>query len=170
MLARSPAAHLGEGSPIFTVFSPTDANGLRTQLTKALNKALADQRKHILREFSLDQKDSALSRLFAEFSLDDEKSALSRLSKMLETTSEQIGKNFTLDDESSALARMKRELLGTIEQLARGNVEFQSQVGEALTRLGTRKKSETITTRHGFAFEERLGAPLPAVAQGAGVS
>lgn len=165
MLARSLAAHLGEGSPIFKLLSPTDANGLRAQLTKALEEALADQRKHILREFSLDQKDSALSRLFAEFSLDDEKSALSRLSKMLETTSEQIGKNFTLDDESSALARMKRELLGTIEQLARGNVEFQSQVREALTRLDTRKKSEAITTRHGIAFEERLGALLADEAQ-----
>jgi len=160
MLARSLAAHLGEGSPIFKLLSPTDANGLRAQLTNALEAALADQRKHILREFSLDRKDSALSRLFAEFSLDDEKSALSRLSKMIETTSEQIGKNFTLDDEGSALARMKRELLGTIEQLAKTNVEFQSQVREALTRLDTRKKDEALTTRHGVTFEERLGALL----------
>jgi hypothetical protein len=165
MLARSLATHLGEGSPIFRLLSPTDANGLRAQLTTALEAALADQRKHILREFSLDRKDSALSRLFAEFSLDDEKSALSRLSKMIETTSEQIGKNFTLDDDSSALARMKRELLGTIEQLARSNVEFQSQMREALTRLDTRKKDEALTTRHGIAFEERLGSLLADEAQ-----
>ncbi|MGA7119691.1 MAG: hypothetical protein WBY94_06310 [Polyangiaceae bacterium] len=165
MLARSLAAHLGEGSPIFKLLSPTDANGLRAQLTTALEAALADQRKHILREFSLDRKDSALSRLFAEFSLDDEKSALSRLSKMIETTSEQIGKNFTLDDEGSALARMKRELLGTIEQLAKTNVEFQSQVRETLTRLDTRKKDEALTTRHGVTFEERLGALLADEAQ-----
>ena len=42
------------------------------QLAKTVEDALADQRKHILREFSLDQKDSALSRLVAEFSLDDD--------------------------------------------------------------------------------------------------
>ncbi len=165
MLARSLAMHLGEGSPIFKLLSPTDANGLRAQLGKTLEVALADQNKHILREFSLDHKGSALERLFAEFSLDDEKSALSRLSKLLVTTSEQIGKNLTLDDEGSALARMKRELLGTIDQIARSNVEFQAQVRESLARLDTRKKSEAVTTRHGVAFEERLGALLSEEAQ-----
>lgn len=160
LLARSLAAHLGEGSPVFRLLSPTDANGLRAQLTKTIAEALADQRQHILREFSLDRKDSALSRLFAEFSLDDDTSAMSRLSKMLAATGEQIGKNLTLDDESSALARLKRELLGTIDQLARGNVEFQAQMREALARLDTRKKDEARTTRHGFAFEEQLGALL----------
>jgi hypothetical protein len=165
LLARSLALHLGEGSPIFKMLSPTEASGLQAQLTKTLEEALAEQRRHILREFSLDQKDSALSRLFAEFSLDDDKSALSRLSKMLSATSEQIGKNLTLDQEGSALSRLKRELLSTIEQLARSNVEFQSQVREALARLDTRKKTEALTTRHGIAFEDRLGALLGDEAQ-----
>lgn len=160
MLARSLALHLGEGSPIFKLLSPTDASGLRAQLTKTIADALAEQRGHILREFSLDHKDSALSRLFGEFSLDDEKSALSRLSKMLSVTSEQIGKNLTLDDEGSALARLKRELLATIDQLARGNGEFQAQVREALARIETRKKHDDLTTRHGITFEECLGAVL----------
>jgi hypothetical protein len=160
VLARSLAAHLGQGSPIFRMLSPDDANGLRAQLTKAIEDSLADQRKQILSEFSLDRKESALSRLVAEFSLDDDRSALSRLSKMLAETSEQIGKNLTLDDDGSALARLKRELLATIEQLARGNAEFQTQMREALARLDTRKKEEARTTRHGFAFEERLGALL----------
>jgi hypothetical protein len=165
MLARSLATHLGEGSPIFKLLSPTDATGLRAQLTKTLEDALADQRRHILREFSLDHKDSALARLFGEFSLDDDKSALSRLSKMMAATSEQIGKNFTLDDDGSALARLKRELLGTIDQIAKNNGEFHAQVREALARLDTRKKSDALTTRHGVAFEERLGALLSEEAQ-----
>jgi hypothetical protein len=160
VLARSLAIHLGEGSPIFKMLSPTDAGGLRAQLTRAIEESLAEQRKHILREFSLDHKDSALSRLFSEFSLDDETSALSRLSRMLSTTSEQIGRNLTLDDEGSALARLKRELVSTIDQLVKGNVEFQSQVRESLARLETRKKDDALTTRHGFAFEERVGALL----------
>jgi hypothetical protein len=160
ILARSLTTHLGEGSPIFRLLSPTDANGLRAQLGKTIEDALLDQRKHILREFSLDQKDSALSRLVSEFSLDDDHSALSRLSKMLTATSEQIGKNLTLDDDTSALSRLKRELATTIEKLARDNVEFHAQVREALARLDTRRKEEARTTRHGVAFEERLGALL----------
>jgi hypothetical protein len=165
VLARSMASHVGEGSPLFKLLSPTDSNGLRAQLATTIADALAEQRAHILREFSLDRKDSALSRLFGEFSLDDDRSAMSRLSKMLAATSEQIGKNFTLDDESSALARLKRELQGTIEQIARDNVEFQAQMREAIARIDTRKKSDASTTRHGVAFEERLGALLADEAQ-----
>ena len=165
LMARSLAAHLGEGSPIFRLLSPTDASGLRAQLTKSIEDALADQRRHILREFSLDQKDSALSRLFAQFSLDDDASALSRLSRMLATATEQIGKNLTLDDDTSALARMKRELTSTVERLARDNLEFQSQMREALARLDTRRRQEAVTTRHGVTFEERLGALLADEAQ-----
>lgn len=165
LLARSLASHLGAGSPIFKLLSPTDAGGLRMQLTKTLEDALADQRKHILREFSLDQEGSALSRLVGEFSLDDDKSAFSRLSRMLSATSDQIGKNLTLDDDASPLARLKRELLGTIEQLTKSNVEFQSQVREALAKLDTRKREEARTTRHGVEFEERLGALLSEEAQ-----
>lgn len=165
VLARSLTSHLGEGSPIFKMLSPTDAGGLRMQLTKTIQEALAEQRKHILREFSLDEEGSALSRLVSEFSLDDDGSALSRLSKMLTATSEQIGKNLTLDDDASSLSRLKRELLGTIEQLARTNAEFQTQVRESLARLDTRKREEARTTRHGLEFEERLGALLAEEAQ-----
>jgi hypothetical protein len=160
VLARSLAAHLGEGSAIFKLLSPTDANGLRAQLVSSIEGALAEQRKLILREFSLDQKDSALSRLVAEFSLDDEKSALSRMGRMLAATSQQIGKDLSLDDEASALARLKRELTSTLDQLARDNVAFQGQVRESLARLDTRRKEEARAPAHGLAFEERLGALL----------
>jgi hypothetical protein len=165
LLARSLSSHLGEGSPIFKLLSPTDANGLLAQLTKTLEEALVDQRRHILREFSLDQEGSALSRLVGEFSLDDETSAFSRLSRMLAATSDQIGKNLTLDDDASPLSRLKRELLGTIEQLTKSNVEFQAQVREALAKLDTRKREGARTTRHGVEFEERLGALLAEEAQ-----
>lgn len=165
VLARSLAAHLGEGSAVFKMLSPDDATGLRAQLAKTLEAALAEQRSHILKEFSLDHEGSALSRLVGEFSLDAEGSALSRLSKMLSATSEKIGKDLTLDDDASALSRLKRELLGTIEALGRGQVEFQAQVREAMARLDTRKREEARTPRHGVAFEERLGALLSEEAQ-----
>lgn len=165
LLARSLAAHLGQGSAIFQMLSPTDANGLRAQLAKTLEDALAQQRAHILREFSLDHEGSALSRMAAEFSLDAEGSAMNRLSKMLAATSEKIGKDLTLDDEASALSRLKRELLGTIEQLGKSNVEFQTQVREAMARMDTRRQEEARTPRHGVTFEERLGALVAEEAQ-----
>jgi hypothetical protein len=165
VLARSLAAHLGEGSTLFKLLSPTDATGLRAQLAKTVEDALTEQRTHILKEFSLDRKDSALSRLVAEFSLDDDASALSRMSKMLTATSEQIGKSLTLDDEGSPLARLRRELLATVEHVAKTNVEFQAQVRETLARLDARKKEEARTPLHGIDFEERLGALLAEEAQ-----
>ncbi len=165
LLARSLAAHLGQGSAIFQMLSPTDANGLRAQLQKTLEDALAEQRQHILREFSLDDEGSALSRMAAEFSLDDEGSAMSRLSRMMTATSERIGRDLTLDDEGSSLSRLKRELLGTIEQLSKSNVEFHAQVREAMAKLDTRRKEEALTPRHGVTFEERLGALLAEEAQ-----
>jgi hypothetical protein len=131
-----------------------------TEMTDRVAGHLAEDRKEILREFSLDQKESALSRLVAEFTLDDERSALSRLSKILAATGEQIGKNLTLDDEASALARLRRELLATVGQLARDNVEFHGQVREALGRLDSRRKEQEKTPVHGVTFEERLGALL----------
>jgi hypothetical protein len=164
-LARSLASHLGEGSPLFKLLSPTDSAGFRAQLSSTVEEALADQRKVILREFSLDQKDSALSRLVREFSLDGEGSSMSRLAKMLATTSEQIGKNLTLDDEGSALSRLKRELESMVARLARENSEFQLQMREAMARLDTRKKEGARSPRHGVEFEERLGALLAEEAQ-----
>jgi hypothetical protein len=165
LLARSLVSHLGEGSPLFKLLSPTDSAGLRAQLSSTLEEALADQRKVILREFSLDQKDSALSRLVAEFSLDGEGSSMSRLAKMLATTSEQIGKNLTLDDEGSALARLKRELENMVGRLARDNAEFHLQMREAMARVDTRRKEDARSPRHGIEFEERLGALLADEAQ-----
>jgi hypothetical protein len=165
VLARSLASHLGEGSPIFRLLSPTDANGLRAQLAKNIEEALAEQRRLILREFSLDQKDSALSRLVSEFSLDDEGSAMSRMSRLLTATSQQIGKDLSLDDEASALARLKRELTSTLDQLARDNLDFQGHVRESLARLDTRRREEARAPAHGLAFEEMLGALLSGEAQ-----
>jgi hypothetical protein len=164
-LARSLASHLGEGSPLFKLLSPTDSAGLRAQLSRTVEEALSDQRKVILREFSLDQKDSALSRLVREFSLDGDGSSMSRLAKMLATTSEQIGKNLTLDDEGSALSRLKRELESMVARLARENAEFQLHMREAMARLDTRRKEGARSPRHGVEFEERLGALLADEAQ-----
>jgi len=168
VLARSLARHLGEASPLFKLLSADDANGLRAQIVSAVESALADQREQFLREFSLDHAGSALSRLVQQFSLDDDGSAMNRLSKMVSAATEEIGRNLTLDDDASALSRLKRELEATIDRLVRENVEFQTQVREALARLDTRKKAEARAPRHGIEFEERLGALLAFEAERSG--
>ncbi|HLK36335.1 MAG TPA: hypothetical protein VKU41_06250 [Polyangiaceae bacterium] len=165
ILARSLAAHLGEASPLFKMLSPTEATGLRGQLTTTIEQALEGQRQLILREFSLDRKDSALSRLVGEFSMDDEGSAMSRLSKMLEATSVQIEKTLTLDDDTSPLSRLRRELFAAVERLVKDSGEFQSQVREALARLDTRRREEVRAPRRGVDFEEHVGALLADEAQ-----
>ncbi|HEV8323622.1 MAG TPA: hypothetical protein VG389_18535 [Myxococcota bacterium] len=176
VLARTLAMHLGEGSPIFKMLAPDEATGLRAGLEKTLEHALAEQRVQVLREFSLDHKDSALSRLLAEMrtrqtemqtdmtatvsavmnelTLDQPNSALSR-----------VVKNLTLDDEHSALSRLKRELMGTIDDLVRRNTEFQTDVRATLAGLQARREEAARSTRHGVSFEAELGELLAREAQ-----
>ena len=104
-----------------------------TQLDNSTDEKLKEQRKKVLGEFSLDNKEGALSRFIAElsdhqgeltkklntkidevvkeFSLDDENSALSRLVKNVDRAQKKITSEFSLDEENSSLFRLKRERL-----------------------------------------------------------
>ncbi len=186
-LARTLAAHLGAGSPLFRLLSPEEAHGLRGQVEGALREALGEQRQLLLAQFSLDNRESALSRLVAEmrerqsqiqadvkgqvelvvreFSLDRKDSALSRLVERVEAAQRAIGQNLTLDDEASALSRLRRELQGAVGELAKGQQEFQSQVRETLAVLRTQREEAERSTRHGATFEAQLGEALQAEAQ-----
>lgn len=141
LLARTLAQHLGEGSAVFKMLSPTEAGGLQMQLTSALQEALAQQRQRLLDEFSLNNKESALSRLVGEiasgqgelqtdlrgqieaavkeFSLDEPNSALSRLVGRVDAAQRSISEQFSSDNEHSALSRMQRLLQDTSDQIGR---------------------------------------------------
>ncbi len=186
-MARTLAVHVGRDSALFKMLSPAEADGLRAQVEGALAAALREQSAEVLRQFSLDHGDSALSRLVRElrahhgdlsrdlkgqveavvreFSLDKPGSVMSRLSGLLTTTQEQIGKNLSLDDEKSALARLRRELMSKVEEIARHNVAFHSDVRATLSALDARKDEAARSTRHGLTFEEALGSLLAAEAQ-----
>lgn len=132
VLAKSLVHHLGEGSPIFKLLSPTEATGLKAQIEKTLEGALAAQRGEILKQFSLDMKDSALSRLVSEmkarqaeltselkgqvsevvkeFSLDNENGALARLVTQVDRAQKRIADEFTTENEQSALSKMSKLL------------------------------------------------------------
>jgi hypothetical protein len=155
VLARTLAASLGERSPLLRLLSSTDREGIQARIREALDVSLADQRRQILREFSLDNRDSALARLVAEitakqteletdlrgcvddvtkeFSLDQPDSALSRLVARVEATQKSISDQFSLDNEMSALSRISLMLTTTSQDISR-NLTLDDEAS-ALSRL-----------------------------------
>ncbi len=148
---------------------------------------MRQQRDRVLSEFSLNNKEGALSRLVREltdnhgqlteqlqgkidevvkeFSLADESSFFSRLQKTLDLTSQAIHTNLTLDDEQSSLARLKRELLTILDKHTQTNAVFQEEVKVALAQMKARREEAARSTRHGLVFEDALCELLERVAQ-----
>ena len=179
-LARTLAAHVGQGSALMQVLDPQSTNGLVALLTQATETTLAEQRERILREFSLDNGNGALARLVSElqrnhgdvgkaleqrvdtvvgeFSLDRQDSALSRLVSRVEAANRSISSELSLDNGGSALARMRKELLGVIEEQQRANADFQREVLRSLTEMTARKQEAEKSTRHGLVFEDAVAA------------
>lgn len=178
-LGRTLAAHFGQESPLFKMLSPTESAGLMQALRETLGDQLLRQREHILNEFSLNNKESALSRLVGElsasqgkltvsleekidevvreFSLDEDNSALSRLVKNVEGAQKTITSEFSLDNDASALSRLKNLLEGT-RQAIDGNLTLDNDQS-SLARL--RKEVLEILekhaqTNHSFQSEVRL--------------
>ncbi len=182
VIAQTLAEHIGEQSPIFKLLSPKQSDGLLATLADTLKRALDGQRDEVLKQFSLDRKESALSRLVAEvatsngklrgelsedvgkivneFSLDREGSALQRLSSMLAKTNEAVQTSLTLDDETSPLARLKREILDVLGQHNVANVTFQTEVRSTLETFKTRREEAARSTLHGNTFEDKVGEIL----------
>lgn len=189
-LARQLAAHLGEHSPLFRMLAPDAADGLKARLAQATEVALTEHRDHLVRQFSLDDPASALSRLVREIearqmrlgddvkgqvevlrkelTLDAPDSALSRMHAMLHAAQGQIDKHLTLDAEDSALARVRRELVAGLEALQRGNAAFQAEVREALAAMQARKAEAARGTAHGHEFEAAAGAVIAELAAAKG--
>jgi plasmid stability protein len=177
-LCKTLVAHFGGESPLMKLLSPHESQGLLQALKQTLEAQLAAQRDHVLREFSLDNKEGALARMIGEltashgqltlalekkigtvveeFSFDKEDSALNRLVKNVEGTQTTIAREFSLDDERSALSRMKGELLAILEKQTRANSTFQEEVKVALAALTARREEAQRSTRHGLAFEDAV--------------
>ncbi|HEV8414178.1 MAG TPA: hypothetical protein VGQ49_11325 [Bryobacteraceae bacterium] len=184
VMAKTLAAHLGEGSPIFRMLSPNEANGLKAQVAGALELALAEQRQHILREFSLDNKDSALARLVTqlttnngqlqsnlqeqvvglvnEFSLDQPDSALSRLVSRVEAAHTSIADQFSIDNEQSAMTRLSKMLQNTSDHIDK-NLTLDDDKS-ALSRL-KRELQGTLDSiaEKNSAFQSEVRATLSAL-------
>lgn len=134
-LAQTLATYVGENSALLKVLSPDQSQGIVAALTEVISTALEQQRDHVLRQFSLDEDDSALSRLVqkvldangsfradlskdltklcGEFSLDNENGALARLVRQVDRAQRSIVEQFSSDNENSALRRMSKLLEST---------------------------------------------------------
>lgn len=167
---------IGEDSTLLRALTPDESNLFLGGLRASLETSLSAQSGQILREFSLDNDDSALARLVRElkarhgeltgdlakqiqsvvneFSLDNDDSALSRLVRRVEQAQKQISSEFSLDAENSALARMKRELLHVLDAQRQRNEAFQAQVQEALSNMKVRKEEAARSTTHGRSFQD----------------
>src|SRR3954470_15602738 len=66
MFARTLVSHVGRDSAIMKMLDPRQSDGLLTSLSKTVDGQLTQQRDHLLKEFSLDNKDGALTRLITQ--------------------------------------------------------------------------------------------------------
>lgn len=177
-LARTLLTHVGENSLLMKQLSPDQSQGLLARLQTIVEMQLGEQRDKVLREFSLDEENSALSRLIKEltskhgdlskdiknkidgvvkeFSLDEENSALSRLVKNVDRAQRTITNEFSLDNETSGLRRLKNELTTILEAHVKTNAEFQEEVKIALGKLVTKREVEAQGPQHGGTFEDAV--------------
>ena len=178
VLCSTLSAHFGNESPLMKTLSPDQSTGLLSTLRKTIDEQLVSQREHVLKQFSLDSKESALSRFISEltdrqtqlsdklhgkldevvdeFSLDNGDSALSRLVQNVDRAQRTITKEFSLDEENSALARLKREMFELLESQKKTNQQFQTEVKETLAALSARREEAERSTRHGLEFEDAV--------------
>ena len=141
LFARTLVSHVGRDSALMKMLDPRQSDGLLTSLSKTVDDQLTQQRDHLLKEFSLDNKDGALTRLITqltsnhgdlskdiqtkidviikEFSLNEENSALSRLVQNVTQAQRTITNEFSLDSDTSCLSRLKRELKDLLDRLGK---------------------------------------------------
>lgn len=186
-LTETLAKHVGEGSPLIGLLSPGEENLFIQALHARVDDVLQTQSAAVLREFSLDNTDGALTRLVrelndrhgqltgnlseriddvvAEFSLDNDESALSRLVQRVEQAQSRISAEFSLDANDSALARMKRELTQVLAEHQNRAQDFQQTVLTALEAMKVRKQEAARSTTHGREFEDAGFAFIQSVVQ-----
>src|SRR3954470_4089279 len=66
LFARTLVAHVGRDSTLMKLLDPQQSDGLLNCLRKTIDEQLVDQRDHLLKEFSLDNEDGALTRLVTQ--------------------------------------------------------------------------------------------------------
>ena len=138
-LSTTLEKHLGSDSPLLQTVSADRSKGLLAALSEVLEESVQSHNEVITSEFTLDNEDSALSRLVAkitdengqlrkefsedvvalrkEFSLDNDDGALCRLVRQVEQSRRAIVEEFAPDNENSILSKIGRLLESTNESI-----------------------------------------------------
>lgn len=162
-LTRTLEAHFGPESAIMKRLSPSDAAGLSQELIRLLEQQSRAQRDQLLREFSLDTDDSALSRLVARVQGSNE-----ALGAGLGEKVDALVKELSLDQEASGLKRLRDELLQVLTGHARAEAEFRESVLQKLGVMAGEQKTAARTPLRGLTFEQALFDRVQRTAEGAG--
>jgi hypothetical protein len=177
-IAQTLTQHVGATSPLMALLTPDDSNRFLAAVKGNVEATLSVQTSQVLKEFSLDNPEGALSRLVrelgdthgaltenlqerldevvGEFSLDSPDSALSRLVGRVEQAQRTISAEFSLDSDTSALTRMRRELMNVLEAHRKQSTDFQQEVLGALQAMKARKEEAGRSTAHGHEFQNDL--------------
>jgi hypothetical protein len=138
-LAVTLEKHLGKDSVLLQTLSPDRSKGVIAALNEVLAESVRAQNEVIAGQFTLDNADSALSRLIRrisdengqlrkgfgedvsllrkEFSLDNRDGSLSRLISQVEQSRKAIVQEFSPENESSVLSRIGKLLTQTNETI-----------------------------------------------------
>ena len=148
-------------------FGVTLNDELKAQRDRILSELSLDNGEGALRRLlrELEEKHGNLEkgvrenveRLVHEFTLDDENSALSRMAAQLRDTRQAVQSQLTLDDEKSALSRLRRELAEHNQAQVESLQALRREVEVQLAALATRQKADASGPQHGRTFEEMLG-------------
>lgn len=180
-LTNTLEKHIGPNSPLLQMLSPDQRKGILAALKESLDLVLGEQSKSIVGQFSLDDKESALSRLVAEitekngglrldlagdleiirkeFSLDNDDGALSRLVNRVERANRTILNEFSADNELSALNKMAKLLESTNK-----NIDASLSLDQEKSPL-SRLRREILTVIDGMSkanteFQEQVRVSL----------
>jgi hypothetical protein len=173
---------LGENSSFLALLEPSESNRLLASIHQTVNLVTQSESKAIVAQFSLDDPNSALSRLVREltenhgsvtnalrnqigevvleFSLDNPNGALSRLVGRVESAHRTISEEFSLDNDLSALSRMRKGIQGQLDALNNSQNEFHREVLGLISAMNSRKEAQSKSTIHGTLFEEAVGEQL----------
>lgn len=154
-LAVNLERHLGPESPIRQVLSVDRGKGLLAALNEVIIESVKTQNEAITGEFTLDNEESALSRLVSkitdengqlrkefsddldslrkEFSLDNENGSLCRLIRQVDQSRRAIVAEFSPENESSILSRIGKLLESTNDSI-RGSLTLDDE-NSPLSRL-----------------------------------
>jgi hypothetical protein len=189
-LSRVFEQFIGENSQLIKVLDPRGENQMVAALQRTLDGVVQAQNVAILHQFSLDNKEGALTRFLgelvgkhgdlhtalqnnmkdvvAEFSLDRPESALSRLVQRVETAQRSLTSELSLDNQGSALSRLQTMLQDNHKQQVELANTLRESLNVAISQLQARRQEADKSTRHGLEFEATVGEQLRVLCEAAG--